>query len=204
MRQWALGIDPSLSRTGVFAIGIGGPGEKDSLLWEEFSSQPRQTAGIRDRFYRYSDLVSRVRDWIEATCGKLDAGNVAENGRCGQASRLPSGPRIACIEGYAYGSKYAARACMELGSAFRSMLLQTCHEVVEAAPSQLKKMATEHGGASKAEVKERCEGEFGIDLPNDDVSDACACAWAAAIVGGLIGSGFDTQDEIAKKIAETV
>ena len=182
--EWAVGIDPSLTRTGVFAIGVGGTVDKDRLEWTHFGSKPKGDSGLSCRFWRYSDLAKQLRSWITETCVE--------------------GVRIAAIEGYAFGKSFATRPTIELGCVYRTVLLQVCKEVVEVPPSSAKKFSTKNGAASKQQVQERIEMEFGIDLPNDDVADAAACAWVAAVCGQLMGPGFTEQEEIAKKVAESV
>lgn len=138
-----VGIDPSLTNTGVYF----GPG-----VWHEIKG--RKLRGTPRLGYFYEELIALLADHA---------------------------PRVAVIEGYAYGADFTRKHRLgELGGVLRLALLHGgVGTLYEVPPSTLKKFFTGKGTSGKETMlREACSRDGGT-LPSHDVADACAL-WHAA------------------------
>ena len=171
----AIGIDPSLTRTGLALY---------SGAWQEtacFTSS--HIAGLRNRVERMRVLVgeiaSQIINWIEPT----------------------SGVKVCVfVEGYSFGSKGRAIYQLgEFGGVLRWVLSGPRTEIFEVPPSTMKKYATGKGNANKAAVFDAAQVCANVPIANSDEADAW---WLARLgyeaMGGPEGdSSSDNTESVA-------
>lgn len=149
-----VGIDPSLSATGLAIVDEGG----GVLLLCTVGSKP--APGLAGRCARYRELVMRITNVIFTEMVGLE-----------QERRF-------FIEGYSYGSKgNTIYQIAEFGGLLRSTITRNTRRpwLYEVAPSTLKKFAAGKGNASKAMVCEAI-GDMGHCFSNNNEADALALA----------------------------
>lgn len=91
-------------------------------------------------------------------------------------------PQYVCMEGHAFGSRYLTYAFGELGFAYHRLLLN--YNTFIIPPTTIKKFITDNGRASKEEVADSIRREAGLEFDDLNLSDACACAFAAMVASG--------------------
>lgn len=172
----AIGIDPSVTHTGVVVLDdVDGP-----LLSEAIVSKPART--WEGQAFRLEHIVDTVRDMVaEWTTDKA---------------------LMVFMEDYAIGGGFASTIIpqVELGGALRLMLAKRTRSglclVHFVAPTTLKKFATGKGNANKVEVATSLMKRFGEDFKgDDDIWDAYGLARMALASQGYV-EGL-TKDQIA-------
>ncbi len=121
-------------------------------------------------------------DWAEIKGGKLRGAIRLEHFWSMFTALLQSHtPRIAIVEGYAFGAIHSrAHRIGELGGVLRLALKQSRVETLyEVPPTTLKKFFWGKGTAGKADMLAEAKRRDGGHIPSHDVADACAL-WHAA------------------------
>lgn len=161
--SYVVGIDPSLSGTGV--VVFRGDGDHDA---KRFPSSSRGDK-VRERNIRYLSVVSRVIDFIE-DCTE-DAGE----------------PVAIAIENYAFAAEGRARYSAEFGGILRSDLCAwESTRIYEVAPGTLKKFATGKGDAEKNDVMHAVMDRWECGFSSDDEFDAYVLARIAGCIAGIV------------------
>ena len=153
------GIDPSLSGT---AVVIGEPGEKPEH--RVFRSH-RIDDTVKGRFTRYENQVHQAYMFMR------------ERACC-----------FCVIEGYVMGGKGDMTRLAEYGALLRWHLIEF-GDVVEVAPTTLKKFAAGRGGhpknpVTKEVVSEALEQRYGVKFKTHDEYDAYALWRMACVLSG--------------------
>lgn len=170
----AVGLDPSLSSTGLCVITPAGEIKTELIRSLPMGGSPE------DRVGRYSRLLSQLRF-------RLNLHNV-------------SAGSVVVVEHYAFAAKFGKvfDRC-EFGGLLRYQLINDGYRVVEIEPTVLKKYATGKGRADKAEVVSVASLVVGRPISSDDEADAINAAHvAAALVGLRVPSNKYQRDTVAK------
>lgn len=172
--KYVLGIDPSL--TG-FALAFGTrTGKKHEIL--ELSSKSRGQE-LTNRLRRYDEFVLRIQEEI-----------------------TERGPELILIEGYSYASRGSVISLGEFGILVRQSLFEVTDNVLEVAPSLLKKFATGKGNAGKSQMVSEITRRYDVTFKTDNEADAFALMQMARIVHGWSKCETKFQEEaVAKLIA---
>ncbi len=85
-------------------------------------------------------------------------------------------PRLAVIEGYAYGAPQGMAGIAELGGVVRLALFRAGVPYIEVAPMTAKKFVTGSGRAEKDEVMMCCLKYWGVEVRNNNAADAFGLA----------------------------
>lgn len=147
MSKKIVGLDPSLTGTGICIMDIGqnlfvGKAWSTQLIKPVTKSSPARLIEIRDR--------------VAKLCQNAD---------------------IVIIEGYSFGSRGAGVfQTAELGGVLRVMLHEQGLWWVEVAPTQLKKFVCGKGNAKKEEVKLGAFKRWGVEFKTSDETDAYVLA----------------------------
>ena len=143
--MYVLGIDPSLTGTGVVAY--------DGKIHKFISVTSDPAKGVGPRMARFSAMVAAIKEFIYTL--RIDA-------EVSQAN----------IEGYSFGSKGGLswdRA--EFGGLLRSMLCEINLNVREIAPTSLKKFVSGKGGADKPAMMLACYKRWGVEFEGKNAND---------------------------------
>lgn len=170
--KWVVGIDPSLTATGLAAISAVG-----DLTVQTFGTEPHDyNKTVEGRYQRFSGICDHVDLFL-----------------------LSHQAELVVIEGYSFASHGSASSkLVELGAMIRDTCLRRC-ATIEVPPSRLKLFAARNGKASKQEVIEAIRAEFGLIDLNEHESDAMACAWLAGAIQGYFTPNIQRQREIAEE-----
>lgn len=156
--EYCLGIDPSLSGTGLCLTYRDGTHEV-----HRGTSKPAH--GLSGRFLRYNQLTQ----WV---IGKLPLGS----------------PACIAIEGYSFASKgRGVSGIYEYGALVRQRLLGlfgTDSKIIEVAPMSLKLFAAGRSQADKTAMRMAVFKRWGAEFDDDDTCDAFALARMAAVLAG--------------------
>jgi len=142
------GIDPSLTSTGIVAIKAGG----DTVFSHDIKTAPK-TAPLQRLF----DIRHRVLTLLDGL-------------------RLSDYRVLVGIEGYAYGRVNQAHALGELGGVLRVALFEAGYDMVDVAPTAVKKFATGKGNAKKDQILLAVYKKWGAEFQSNDVADAYVIA----------------------------
>lgn len=150
-----MGIDPSLTSTGVVVID----GQCHLLDSLSITSGPEKT---------WRGGITRILGLSVELLGFL-----WKVGR----------PVVIGLEGYSYASRYQAHQLGELGFVYRRVLFGFDTFIV--APRMLKRFTTNKGNASKENVARAIKEQFNLEFADYNLSDACAIAlFVRALSGG--------------------
>lgn len=148
-----VGVDLSLTSTGVTTLT--GDGVVDSYALPtttKMGDQCRRQTIICEGVW---EIVRRF-EWLE---GSVD---------------------LIMVEGYAMGVKSGQVFSLgELGGVFRNRFTCAGYQVAVIPPTSVKKFIGAGGGADKEKVKEALKGNYGIEFPTTDQTDATCIALAA-------------------------
>lgn len=164
------GIDASLTGTAV-AIGDGATHVVDRFPSPASGKQPAQ------RVQRIDSIVSRAMNMIESHAPK---------------------PSLILIEGYAFGAAQGREELGELGGILRWHLVDVC-QVIEVAPSTLKKFVCGSGNAKKDQMQAHIVKRWGEIFPTNDHADAFALYQMALVTAGIT-AGTAADRETIKKL----
>lgn len=89
-------------------------------------------------------------------------------------------PDIVYIEGYSFMSKFNLVTMAEVGTIFRYFLWQAGYEVIEVAPTTLKKFITGKGNSNKNLILLNVFKNWNINIENDNIADSFGLAMFAA------------------------
>ena len=147
-----MGIDPSLTSTGVIVLDSRG----EIVAKERITSKPSGPL-VSSRMRRCQDIFNAV----------INVANIWQ-------------PSVITIEGYSLGSNMPGMVDrVELGGLLRYMLIAHGHRLVEVAPTTLKKWATGKGawpGGGKTPLIVAMTSRYRVELGTDDEYDAYALA----------------------------
>lgn len=152
-RGRAVGIDPSISGTGIAILGC----------VPEVHGAPKARPDTGEGAREWLHSVERAQ-WL--------AGWVC-------ARTLPGD--LVAIEGYGYGGPGLA-VLVELGALIRARLLDRGVRFIDVAPAALKKFACGKGNAKKDEVRLAVYKRWGFEHASNDAVDAYALAKVAEAV----------------------
>lgn len=157
-----VGVDPSISSTGVFEIG-------SSVRFDRIRSTPDETS-LRTRLDRLRSMATRIHAAV--TCG--------------------GAVDLIVIEGPAYGSNNAKTHELAGFWWLLVHVLEQVAPVAVAQPGTVKKFATGNGRAEKDEVLAAAIAAFpGVGIKSNDVADAASLAGLGATHLGIeFGGGF--------------
>ena len=142
-----LGIDPSLTSTGLCLW------YKNSCHTVAIKSRPAK--GISGRFDRYTKITMDVDKFLRDHAGTWIKDSYA------------------FIEGYAFASQSAGHhEIVELGAMLRCYLIDNVDNVIEVAPTSLKKFVTGKGNAKKDTMIAHVRDKWGMLFETSDEADA--------------------------------
>lgn len=175
MSVTVLGIDPSLTNTGL--CWGDGPDEhmSESVKYKMPKSwNPRQLEYRIRRAEALTDLVKcNVDTW---------------------------GPAVAMIESYSYASRNGGEFLGEFGGLLRSRLLKDIGEVVEVAPTMVKKFATGKGNSKKEVIIGHVQKRWGVLFENSDEADAYVLYRIGLCYAGICEPENQAQREVLAKL----
>lgn len=146
---------------------------RDEPVIHRYTSKPAGT--LEGRIIRYGQLV------------RLVVSNVAPEA-------------LVLLEGYSHGSRGAAVTDLaEYGGLLRAALLAVTHNVVEVAPSALKKFATGKGNVNKGAVQAHVAKRWGVIHETDDETDAYVLARMALVYAGAEAE-TEWQREVIRRL----
>lgn len=154
-----IGVDPSLTCTGVAAIGRPGAGVHDT--WS-VRSLGQDAPTYEDRADRLTHLQRGFVDVLDDFC-----------------EDWPSGPLLLVIESRDFQTPgKAGHATDRAGLSWLFVVAARAYgaRIAAVAPSQLKVYATGRGNADKPEIRPEVEERYGFYVRNDDEADAVTLA----------------------------
>ena len=151
--EFFVGVDPSLSATGIVVIDYEGKLVTSRQLKNKLSGVKRLVY-IRNEIHRL--LTHYTSD-----------GKVIRN---------------IGIEGYSRGSLNRREEAGELGGVLRVLFYELAIPYIEVAPTQLKKYALGRGDGMKQHILLATYKKWGIEFKNDDEADAFVIAQIARAV----------------------
>ncbi|WP_397570618.1 crossover junction endodeoxyribonuclease RuvC [Schlesneria sp. T3-172] len=162
-----IGIDPSLSGTGVIVLT-----EAGSIASKTIVSTPPCGPSAQARMDRYEKMVWEIK-------------------KIGDAFK----PTMICIEGYAFGSNMpGANERVEYGGLLRYVLTRS-FRLIEVNPLSLKKWATGRGAGDKTALIAAMTAKYGVQFGSSDEYDAYALARVALQIVGYDQPTNETQRE---------
>lgn len=177
-----MGIDPSLTHTGVMAI------DGDEFKARRVIESKPTGLMVGHRMQRIHDIVATVQSICESTR-----------------------PEVICIEHYSFASKTPVSDRIELGGLLRYVLWRDGYKVYEVAPATLKKHACgkgKHPATGKTPIIVALTHRYGVQFETDDEYDAYGLARMASQIAGYEQCINDAQREAittvtAEKIRKT-
>lgn len=149
--MFAVGIDPSLTNTGIVALNSSCELIHSTIL--KSSPSPH-----------WVDRVERIRN-LQRNLAEVLLGTLFLD------------VDIVVLEGYSYGSRYQSHYLGELGFAYRQLLAERFPgRAYVVAPTILKKFITGKGNSPKTVVASYITEHFSFTFKSRDLSDACAAA----------------------------
>lgn len=172
-QKWVMGLDPSVTGT---ALVIFGP---ESFVYREeiLTKASKWDKNVRGRMERYRHILERVEKLSEEHY-----------------------PEYLLIEDYAYNAKGSAVTMGEVGGVLRYNIIDYFENVVEVAPTVLKKFATGKGNANKAAMVSSLSAKYRMKFQTDNEADAYALAKMGMIVAGYDKAETKYQEEAIKKL----
>lgn len=163
-----IGIDPSLSHTGVVAL---------SAKFELVRKRVVTSESVKD----WKMQVVRVENMLSGLA------------RCFAYEMWIHIIDAVVLEGYSYGSRFQSHQLGELGFAYRQYLY---HQYAERSyvvpPKTVKKFITGNGNANKRLVADCISRDYSLEFDTEDLSDACAMALFGA---GIINPEKFTEEQ---------
>ena len=153
-----IGIDPSLTSTGICAM-------RDGIVLSNEAVTSKFT-GVK----RLSDFKEQL---IPKVCYVADIEDISEK-------------VVVFIEGYSFGSIGRKEFIAELGGTIRLMLYEQEIEFIDVPPTVLKKYITGKGNADKVAMALAVQKQYGVDFPTTDQTDAFALCQVGQAYLGLI------------------
>lgn len=154
-----IGIDPSLSSTGICTMDENGNILSTLAINSDFTGAKRlhdiKRQIIPEVLYSKSEEEEKV---------------------------------IAFIEGYSFGSKNGGEALGELGGTIRLMLYEQGIEFIDVPPTTLKKYVLGIGKGDKVAMAIGVIKTWGVDFPTTDQTDAFALAMFGRGYLGLVNN----------------
>jgi len=150
MYETVVGIDPSLSSSGIIVINREG-----QIVSNQTIKSPPSGSLLVDRMLRIEKIVREVMQIVSA-----------------------ASPSVICIEAYSLGSNMPGVAArVELGGLLRYALFRATTKIYEVAPTTLKKWATGKGNCEgKIPVVVALMKRYQVEFSSDDLYDAYALA----------------------------
>lgn len=162
MQHFVVGIDPSLSRTGVAICPLDWGGDWTKVRMESVESKPCGK-GHRDRLLRINQLVDGVLQKLEGVTGDV------------------------FIEDYAFSRGNRAHHLGELGYALRSRIGVEMEVGIQAARKRLLGKVPREG--AKVAVYEALVAAGGKFLSLDASDAMCVCNYGLSELGGFCFMG---------------
>jgi len=190
----AIGIDPSLTSTGI-AICCPTVRQKHKLLHAATVTSEPSGTGMLPRLARCVYLCDQIKTNVLTWAHDADSVSIA-------------------IEGYSFGSKgNSAVWRSEFGGLLRMMLLRILESGIpgnlyEVPPKTVKMFAADNGNADKQEVARVLEERYGVRFVTergkleDDKYDAYALARIAMCVDGKDEPMSDKQHKAVETVRE--
>ncbi len=147
MSVTVLGIDPSLSNTGLcWGNDESADHNKRCLTYKPAKGECADVVG---RIGRLNALISEVDFWLKDIM-----------------------PDVVMIEGYAYGKTSGGEMLAEFGGMLRCRLFTSTPDIKEVTPGQLKKFAIGKGVGKKEQILLQVYKRWGVECANADEADA--------------------------------
>lgn len=162
-----IGIDPSLTGTGVIVLDTQG-----TLVHKSVVSSSPSGGMVFDRMQRIEKMVTQIKAIV-----------------------FEFKPNLICIEGYSLGSNMPGVSDrVEYGGLLRYVLTRNW-KVIEVNPLSLKKWATGRGAGDKTALIAAMTARYGVQFGSSDEYDAYALARLALQIAGFEKPNNATQAE---------
>jgi len=176
-----LGIDPSLSNTGL--CWGRGPDEHET---ERISYRIPKGVSIREmknRIVRIGVLRLQFDDFLKDNI--LQAGSLEP---------------VVMIEAYSFGSRNGGEYLGEWGGVLRGAILGNTSRAVEVAPTMVKKFATGKGNAKKEVIIGHVQKRWNVLFENSDEADAYVLYRIGLCYAGICEPENVAQREVIEKL----
>lgn len=170
-----LGIDPSLTNTGL-CWGDGPDGYETECL----KFKPNKGFSGRElysRMTRIDSLTDQARNIFNKTQ-----------------------PAVAMIESYSFASRNGGEYLGEYGGLLRHSLIRWAQQVIEVAPTAVKKFATGKGNAKKEVIIGHVQKRWGVLFENSDEADAYVLYRIGLCYAGICEPENQAQREVLAKL----
>lgn len=172
-----LGIDPSLTNTGL----CWGDGHNVHRAARVVTQRVKDPKAIINRVQRLKAIVSHIREHL--------AGEIK--------------PDLIMIEAYSFGSRNGGEYLGELGGVLRWELYKHVADamnVVEVAPSAVKKFATGKGTSKKEAIIGHIQKRWNVLFENSDEADAYVLYRIGLCYAGICEPENQAQREVMAKL----
>lgn len=181
-----LGIDPSLTNTGL--CWGSGPGHISDTIKYKIPTGVK----IRELNPRM-DRVDEITDIVEAIAEGVRDDFDPDSDPSDYIS-------LSLIESYSFGSRNGGEYLGELGGSIRSVLRRHCVNVLEVAPTTVKKFATGKGNAKKEVIIGHVQKRWNVLFDNSDEADAYVLYRIGLCYAGICEPETQAQAEVIKKL----
>lgn len=189
MAATVIGIDPSLSSTGVV---IGSHPEKFHVRHFESSNMGND---VRGRIARAEDLVAHVMNFAQGE----EISHVVMEGYSFSTPKRYDEKKKEWVPVPQANAKYLAEyrgiLCFHLVAAYPTM-----PPIIEVAPLTLKKFATGKGKGGKNEIMRDVYKHWGVEFSNDDETDAYVLYRIGLCLNGYCQAETKAQAEVVKLV----
>lgn len=181
-----LGIDPSLTNTGLCW------GDGDEHFSDRIGYKIPKGASIR-KIHARMERVETLADLIDCTLGDARAYFDPET--------IPSDYiQLTLVEAYSFGSRNGGEYLGELGGAVRTLLRRHSKDVIEVAPTMVKKFATGKGNAKKEVIIGHVQKRWNVLFDNSDEADAYVLYRIGLCYAGICEPETKPQREVIEKL----
>lgn len=176
-----LGIDPSLSNTGL--CWGSGPDEHKSDTYTFKMPKGSDTKLVGNRMLR----ISRLTGCLEAALEKITVENLLSD-------------LNVFVETYSFGSRNGGEYLGEYGWALRDTIYDHTENLIEVAPTAVKKFATGKGNSKKEVIIGHVQKRWNVLFDNSDEADAYVLYRIGLCYAGICEPETQAQREVIKKL----
>lgn len=170
-----LGVDPSLTNTGL--CWGGGPHAQETKRIAYKHPKGTKTRDLINRVRRIGGIVTAVEEVLN-----------------------DSRPDLALIESYSFSSRNGGEYLGEYGGYLRMKLVHWVADVVEVAPTMVKKFATGKGNAKKEVIIGHVQKRWNVLFDNSDEADAYVLYRIGLCYAGICEPENQAQREVLAKL----